>query len=470
VAFSPEAAATEDTLFTEMRVTCRARPGFPVEAEGTIRITSRDHPAGLDLPYRFGVPPGQVVVRLEAPQDARPLPAAGDAEPWRVAVESQNANVPRLVRVEAVLEPAAMAREVTARLSSAGGLDVAWDLTTPIELRADAPYALRFELSAGVLGTEGSIRLRLPEQRGVEGETVGVGRIARRNPRLVPSAASGTYRMDGGETTGDPPLRLEVDADGGTGAWRLALLEITPVVTAPADALFDLEVKPEEPGRWVLVPAGAWRGERADTFASRTHTFELQVAWEPGGAPLRIPVTVEVEPRWGPAGWILVGLAVLAVVLGLWGVTQLRAAPVAGTLLYTVRGREGAVGRLDLSPAGRRKTAIHADDAGRLHLGPGAGAPVAIVKPTRVGGLLLVAGDDGSGGDAGEASHLLVDGLSVSTKTHGLRYVSGRPDTAVLPPVPAPEADLLGPEFDMQTGRFAEADAEDADGPPATEN
>jgi hypothetical protein len=141
---------------------------------------------------------------------------------------------------------------------------------------------------------------------------------------------------------------------------------------------------------------------------------------------------------------------VLALALGLWSLLQMKAAPVDGTLLYQVEGREGAVGRLDLAPAGRRKIEVHADAVGRLSFTARpdpASAPVVVIRPTRVGAVLEIPASP-------PERYLLVDGLTVKAARHRIRYVSDRPGDATVPAVTLPEEELLGPEFDMPSGRI----------------
>ena len=168
-----------------------------------------------------------------------------------------------------------------------------------------------------------------------------------------------------------------------------------------------------------------------------------------GPAPEALALPIEVPARWGLAGFVLLGLAAIALLIGGITVSQMRPPPVTGTLLYQVAGKEGAVGRLDLAPVRRRSAALVADVAGRLHLG-GAGRTVATVRATRLGGEVVLP----AAGAGAQERRLLVDGLVLEAGDHRLRYVSGRGDDGV--PLPPSEAlpDLLGPEYDIPTGRI----------------
>ena len=49
---------------------------------------------------------------------------------------------------------------------------------------------------------------------------------------------------------------------------------------------------------------------------------------------------------------------------------------------------------------------------------------------------------------------LLVDGVSLRLGRHIIRYVYGRRASDELPPMPPPAEDLLGTEFDLESGRI----------------
>lgn len=454
---------TDEVARRDLVIRIEPHPGDPGTWQGSVLIQADGHPRRFVVPFQFVTPPGQVVARLEAPTEARRLPAAENSLPWNLHLEEETPNAPRLVRVEAVLEPASLASVLTARLEGTGGVDLAWDLASPLDLQPGRRYALHLDLAPGVAAAQGTMALRIPDQRGVQGRAAGRGVLVPRAPRLRVASSAWHYGMDGGEVVGDPPLLLEVDADGGGGAWRLALLETEPSVEVAAGAQVAFALRPDGPGRWALVPDSGWRGARGDTFSDREESVPVRVTWAPGAVPEDLSLTIRVRARWGAAGWILAALAALALALGLWGLLQLRAAPVDGTLLYVVEGRQSAVGRLDLTPAGRHVTPVLADKAGRLSLGgrrKHGGSPVAIVRPTRVGGLLEIP-------TATPAErHLLVDGLTVTAGSHRFRYVAAQPEAAIVPGVDALGPELLGPEYDLPTGRI---DALDREAPPPPE-
>nr|MDJ0975952.1 hypothetical protein [Planctomycetota bacterium] len=115
-------------------------------------------------------------------------------------------------------------------------------------------------------------------------------------------------------------------------------------------------------------------------------------------------------------------------------------------LLYAVQGLERTVGRVDLTPIGRRAVVLRSDERGRVDIGD-EGEAIGTIRPTRVGAMLEVPGEDGT-----PERRLLVDGLSLKTGRHTLRYVSGDADEveAAIPLLEVP--DLLGPEFDLESG------------------
>lgn len=448
VRFGDEVALDDETAYRPVTVTFAATPGRPLEARGALVIRSPDHPATFRLPYQVRVPQGLVAVKLEAPDTPQALPPTPDAPWWRLVVEARNANVPAFVDVAWRVEPPAAAPMLAIEMQGKDGL-VIWPAGSHRRLEPGVRYLVRptpWPMDATV--PEAVLTLEVPEQEGAAGVAEGRGGTRPRRPAIVAGEpAEATYRVEDGAVIGDPPLTLILDADGGVGAWQLALLAIPPEVASDGNAPVSWDVEPAGAGAWHLVPTGAWRGTRSGIFTGRTDLLRVDVTWPAGGAPGTLEIPVLVPARWGPAGWILVVLAALALALGGWGLWQLRPTPVEGTLLYTMADRAKAVGRLDLAGVGRRTTLVRSDGAGRLHLG-GKGASVLQIRPTRVGGLLRLETQ------AGPEEHLLVDGLTVDAGSHRVRYVLGH-DQDVRPPSPPPRVeDLLGPDFDLPTGRF----------------
>jgi hypothetical protein len=239
-------------------------------------------------------------------------------------------------------------------------------------------------------------------------------------------------------------LALTLDPDGGDGEWLARLQAEAPTLSLATDAPQGFSVATLAPGRWEVRRDGAWKGERGGIFDDRVERVPLTIAWAPGGDPQVLQVPVTVPARWGRMGWVLVALAGVAVLLLGFIVASHRVAPLTGTLLYTIQGVDGAVGRLPLAGAGRRRTAVTADARGRLTLG-GGGPAVFHLRPTRVGGMVELPGESGQ-----VETRLLVDGLSFCVGRHAVRYVQAGREGSAQPPV-APESgpDLLGPEYDL---------------------
>jgi len=283
----------------------------------------------------------------------------------------------------------------------------------------------------------------------VIGDSDGAGRVEARRPRLVLEQGAGAaYVLRDGAVGAQRPWTLRVDTDGGPASWRGALNATSPTIEVPDDAPTAWRLDRVSEGRWALVPEGPWTGARADTFEGREEVLPLGLAWPRGPVPGAIRVPVFVKPRWGAAGWILVGLAAIALVIGGIALSHLRSPAIQGTLLYAVEGKAGAVGRLDLASVGRGSATLRVDEAGRLHLS-GKGPRLGRVHASRIGGMLDL---DVEGGTP--SRHLLVDGLALETSTHRLRYVSGHPEDSRPDFTPEPVPDLLGPEFDLEGGRI----------------
>ncbi len=449
VSFDTEVVLDEETAYCPVAVTFHATPGQALEARGTLVIESDDHPATFRIPYHVRVPPGLVAVALETPDDPTPLPAGPEDPWWLLLVEARNANVPSSVSVRWTVDPPEAADRLAVEMRSDDGLSI-WPLGANGMLEPGVRYRVRpTPWPATETVPKATLSIVLDEQPGVEGVAEGSGRLRPREPALFVSDFPGSaYRVEDGEVVvGYPPLSLVLFPDGGSGDWLLAIQAIPPEVRTEGASTLAWRAEATGAGTWDLVPTGPWQGERAGIFEGRVDVERVHVSWPGGGAPGTLEIPVEVPARWGPAGWILVVLAGLALALGGWGLWQLRPAPVGGTLLYTMADREGAVGRLDLTGVGRRTTDVKADGSGRLGLS-GAGPLILRIRPTRVGGLLVLEGD------GGRQEHLLVDGLTLDAGSHRVRYVSGHAED-LRPAAPLPrQEDLLGPDFDLPTGRF----------------
>ena len=293
--------------------------------------------------------------------------------------------------------------------------------------------------------------------RGGDFDVEGQGEVAfaPRQPKLILENLPPTYRVEGGAVVAESALSLRIDTDGGDGAFREALLRQIPQVTAasedaPTEGPWTVKARGE--GSFEVTGHKAWAGAEQDIFASTEEALVLEIDWPPGGMSQRLPITVENPAKWGVVAYGLIGLAALALLLGLYAWAQFRAPPLTGKLLYTHPSLAGTVGRLDLSGLGRGAAAIRSDTKGRLSLGGRKsgkdGQAIAMVRASRIGGLLLVPREKGK-----PERRLLVDGLSLQSGDHQLRYFSGQgdEDTVLVPTVEAP--DLIGSEFDLESGR-----------------
>lgn len=439
IAFGPPTASGADVRVRRVDVRFAARPAHPVDAAGTVVITDAAGRYAFRLPYRVQVPPGRVRVRLIAPEARQPLPWGGDA-PWHLRVEGLDPNAPPQVRIAWRITPEALAPALRVNDTVDAAMEVEVDREIPVRVArtGDGP------------GEDAVVEPVLLEQPGVTGTVEGRGRLRPRRPRLfVPAMPAPRYAVRGRRVEGDPPLRLVLDADGGDEAWRARLLGEAPSIEQPSDAPVRWRWEREDGPTWRLVAEGPWRGPAPDVFRTTRWPAPVAVSWPPGEAPDRIAVLVRLPARWGRVGWVLVALAALALVLGVVVGLHMRAPRLEGTLLYAIRGRSDTVGRLDLAAVGRGRKALRADRLDRLSL-EGDGEVLGVVESTRVGGflrLLPVAGE-------GAGSHLLVDGLTVETPRHRLRYVSPHPDDVRID-VPVEDVpDLLGPEYDLSGGRL----------------
>ncbi len=447
VAFGETRPARHDVERTPVTIRMHAVPGHPIERSGTIVLDSGTPGVAIELSYHVVVLPGHGHARLDAPGGEVALPAGEDDDALDIDVERDDANAPPEVALRLDVDPAppaGLSFEVTLSdgrvLRFAPGREIVVPLpgrhrVVPRLAKGTRPFAATVTLAAGATP-------------GVVLETKGRATLRPRRPRLRLEGGGG-FRLEGDRVVPVEPLRLRLDSDGGDETWRLALLEHPPALRVGPSAPVRLVLVPDAPGLWRIEAAGPWRGERGAIFSGRAETVPIEIAWSEGGTPRSVEVRVDVPARWGRLGLVLIGLAGIALLVGAIAASHLRAAPLEGTLLYAVEGKAGAVGRVDLAPAGRRARTLVSDPAGRLALG-GDGEAVARVRPSRVGGFLDVPGPNGV------ERHLLVDGLVVTSGRHRVRYISGQvqpPPGGTLDPVP----DLLGPEFELETGRVEKA-------------
>lgn len=448
VTFGEETRASSEIAETEVRVSLEAAAGRPVEAQGVILFQADGMPDALHLPYDVRVQPGRGVLTV-GPTGAV-VPAAVKDKLPTVQIEAKNANLPSTVLLE-VHCPGEQRLWLTAFVRSPEGGVVPWSLQKRHELPVGAPRTLTFELSEGApaeLAWPCVITIRPLPRPGIEVTGGGTLSIRLRKPRLNLRAPAPSLLVIDGEVVAEHPIVLELDADGGDGEWLLGLLSKKPTVSTPDGAPVDWEVVGQEAGTWLVQPRSPWKGISPRIFRTVEQSVSLDVRWAAGTAPGTIEVPVGLTPRWGKKGYILVVLAGLAILLALLIFLQMRSASLSGTLIYTVEGLEGTVGRLDLSSGGRGVAVVRSDERGRLTLqGKGSERIVVRVLPTRVGGLLEVPG-------SATGRRLLVDGLSLRVGRHLLRYVSGQPQAGEAAAQMEEVPDLLGPEFDIDSGRI----------------
>ncbi len=441
-----EGKAARDTEIVEavLRVRYAPKPASPQDVEGEIRI------GGNVLPFHVSADAGRAKLAATPPGRPFALPLARDRSSVTVQVRATNGNMPETAAFELTCEPEAYAERVRLRVFRTDGAEqrvapgAAFALPTGEAVEVIAELN---DLDAWAPLEPGRLRIRPAKQDGVVMEGALELPYRFRNARLVVQDEQPQYRLTDDALEAVVPLRLTLDADGGDGAWLLSRLSQAPRVTERgSETLSDWVVVEEGRGTWRVEATGAWRGIKPAPFQEDRAGVTFAIAWDGGAVPGDVQAAVDVPARWGTRGWVFVGLAVLAIALATITFLQLRSPPVKGTLLYAVEGLERTVGRLDLAPVGRRASVISSDERGRLDVGT-EGTPVATIRPTRVGAMLEAPGSDGE-----PERRLLVDGLSLRTGRHTLRYVSGDADEveAAVPLLEVP--DLLGPEFDLESG------------------
>lgn len=418
--------------------------GFPP------RHATRDSTWLLDdaIAWSATLAPGRVRVGLTAP-GVQALPAASTDPPWDLALTAENRNAPAEVELVWRAEPPEADGRLELRLRRGDAEESVWRPGEARSLAVGAPWKVRlvsvgddpFPLASGALRLEAVAHERL------EVTVAGEAAWRARRPRLLHESGVPTYVTTAKESREERPLRLTLDPDGGDGPWLTRLLGRAPTVVAAADAPQSFRVATLGPGLWEVRRDGPWRGPRPSVFDDREERVPLTVSWSEDRDPLRVEATVHVPARWGRMGWVIVGLAAAAVLLGLFALRAHRVVPIGGTLLYTIEGVEAAVGRLPLAAVCRRRTTVTADARGRLELG-GAGEALLRLVPTRVGGMAEIPRPG-----AGAERRLLVDGLTLRVGRHALRYVQPGSEGSAAPPSTTPAVpDLLGPEYDLPHG------------------
>ena len=448
VEVGPEVKVTPEIGESTVRVRFAAHAGKPVRAQGAITLSAEGVAELLVLPFEVRVAPGKAALKAEVQLAA--LPRAKDDALSALRIVPENGNVPPAVRLIAACD-GGQERWLRAHLISEEGNVTTWPLTETFLLPVNAPRRVAFELDEGTptdLPWPCTVTIRAEAVPGVQTSGEASITVRRRQPRLALGGPPPTFRLEEGTLTSDQPLILRLDADGGDGAWLLALLATSPAVQSRGEAPIGWQAVGHGSGVWHLVPVGAWTGRQPGLFEASEVFVDLDILWEAGRTPGRIAVPVQIPPRWGTRGFMILALALMALLLALLILIWMRTPSVVGTLLYTVEGLEGTVGRLDLAAVGRRVRAITADATGKLTVA-GSGTAIGKVRPTRVGGMLEYVDPSGS-----KERRLLVDGVSLRIGRHLVRYLSERATRSGAPTPVEAGADLLGPEFDIESGRI----------------
>ena len=441
IEISPEIGASE------VRVTYTATRGRPVEVTGTLLLSAEGIDPPLPLPYEIRVQPGRA--RLEAETEIALLPRAQADALTVLRLVAENANAPSSVQLTATCSAGQETWLRAVLLDDAGGR-VRWSLEQPLVLDVGASRRVAFELEDSApmeLPWPCTVTIRPVAVEGVTVEGEALLTVRKRRPRLDLVAEPPRFRLQDGALVSDGAILLQLAPDGGDGDWLLDLHGTPPIVRSLGAAPIGWQVVGKGAGSWQIVPTGTWSGPSPSIFTPSELEVEVQILWDRGRTPGSIRVPVEIAPRWGARGFVILTLAVLALVLAVLVGGYMRTPAVSGTLLYTVEGVAGTVGRLDLGAVGRRARAITSDEAGRLEVA-GTGESIGRVRPTRVGGMLEYVDVRGS-----KERRLLVDGVSLRIGRHLVRYLSKRAQDARAAGAPQGE-DLLGPEFDIESGRI----------------
>ena len=440
-----EVQTSPEIAESEVRITFRAQPATPLEGKGTLVLSADGMEESLRVPYDVRVQPGAAALEIVARPQA--LPAAAADRNSTLHVVAKNGNVPTRVQLRAACETG-HEEALSALVRGPDGDTSTWSLKEPFSIRVGVEHQLAFQFDSPAPTAwpwPCKIDIEMVPAPGLDAEGRGTISIRLRRPQLALIDPEFSFELVDGKLVMEKPIQLRLDGDGGDGDWLLALMQTEPTLKAEGDAISGWKAVGKGPGVWEIVPRGEWNGPTPKVFTDHEVRVGLTVNWPAGAAPGRLEVPVLITPRWGVKGYIFVGLAAAAVLLGLMILFQMRSVSVEGTLIYTVEGLDGTVGRLDLAPIGRRSTHVRADERGRLSLGK-EGEIVARIWPTRVGGMLEHVDAKGH-----RERRLLVDGLSLRAGRHILRYMSGRAAEAAAAPEPVP--DLLGEEYDIESGR-----------------
>ena len=437
----------------EVRIAFEAKPGRPLEASGSIVLAAEGVDDPVTLPFEIRVQKGLAVLG-GTPEKAALPPSAGEPRTtfW---VAAKNENVPSALQIRAVCD-GDQAAWLRGLVGSKGGTVARWDLREPFLVEVGAEHSLAFELAEDAppeLVWPCKVTLVPDPLSGVTLEGRLDVTVRKRKPRIELGGPPPPFTLLDGALTSETPFVLKLNADGGDGDYLLGLLEETPSLRSRG-GLIGWQAVPRGKGVWHVVPTGEWTGDAPAIFRDGEAHVDLEITWSRGTTPGRVEVPVAIPARWGKRGFVILSLAVMALLLALLVIGYMRTPPVKGVLLYTVDGLDGTVGRLDLAPVGRKVKSVLTDDKGKLSIGP-KGDAIAKVRPTRVGGMLEYIDHSGV-----KERRLLVDGVSLRIGRHLVRYVYGRPESEETPPTAPAGDDLLGPEYDIESGRIDALDQE----------
>jgi hypothetical protein len=369
VEIGDETRVSDEIAETEVRVSLTARPATPLQAKGRIAIRADGWEQDLLLPFEVRVRPG--VARLVVVAQPHALPRAATDAPSTLEVRAVNANTPASLRVQAT-SAGNQSSWLAALLEAPDGTQRQVPLSEPFAVEVGVLYKLRLaRLPAAPtdLDWPAELTLSLVPTPGVEIDDRQVAPplgVRVRRPRLVQVGRTPRYDVVDGTVSATGALRLRLDPDGADGDTALAWMQTEPRLRVAGDTPIGWKTVGSGPGEWTIVPAGTWSGPPPGIFEPKTLTIALQIEWPVGDAPGPFDLSMQIAPKWGGKGFLLIGLAGAAVLLGISVMFLMRSAPVRGTLIYTVDGLEGTVGRLDLAPVGRRTSAVTADERGRL--------------------------------------------------------------------------------------------------------
>ncbi len=433
---------------SEVRVRFVAAAGRPIDARGTLLLEAEGYETPVALPFEIRVQKGAARLLVEG-ASAAAFPRAETEERPIIGFEALNANAPKALQVRAACD-GGQEQWLRGLVLSEGGSVARWDPTKPLLLDVGVKRSLAFELAEDApaeLLWPCKVTLRADAIEGVGIDGGGVITVRKRRPHIKLGGPPPAFTLENGVLVSAEPLVLQLDPDGGDGAFLLDLFKTPPMLRSRGGST-GWQTVPRGQGIWHVVPTGEWSGTQPTIFRDQEEHVEIEIRWERGRTPGTITVPVEIGARWGKRGFVLVSLALMALLLALLIVGYMRTPPVKGVLLYTVDGLDGTVGRLDLAPVRRKTRVIVSDDKGKLSIAP-KGDAIAKIRPTRVGGMLEYIDPHGT-----KEKRLLVDGVSLRLGRHLVRFVYGRPEGDEPAPTAPAGDDLLGPEYDIESGKI----------------